>query len=369
MTGARLARGDPRHTLRVSPAMLWLRTASLALLVIPCPGVPLLAAEAASAQQYAPLEINRFPSLTDYALRHGLAVEGITFAPGGDERVRTGDEVVYLLELRQPDERSRQWLVRIVSGRIDPRDGKPMPADTIFTTTGLELLYHHTPATLDIEFIGPFLGEKPHAGTGVETRRGRATVSAESLQAGLAGYCESSLGVAARLQAAGIKHPVYYGLGHRPKAEVVESGRKAAAAFGLTAEEERLAFSVYFALRAFYQAASGIPACREVLEQVIQKPSLWSVATHLGLATSFNYGWQHVRPLPPEPFGLSSPVYELPVKLALNGTPALRASLSVATTRPPLRNCAGIVALDVEHPTDGRKRVCLRLLAARPATN
>lgn len=331
-------------------------------------GGSLPAAETPPAPASSPLEISPFPAVTDYAARHGLAVEGLEFAPDADT-ARPGDEVVYLLELQQPGGR-QQWLVRLTAGHDDPkRSMHSIPADTIYTSTGLELRYTHTPAAIDVEFIGPFATDAA-TGAPVAIRRGRAIVSAESLRLGLERYCESAPLIAGREKAAGLEHSVYYaffGGSRRPKPKAIESGRKAAAAFGLTPEEERLNFSVYFALRSFYQAASEIPSCRDVLEQVLQKPSFWSIAGQLGLNATFKYGWQGVRILPAGRFPVSTPVYVLPVSLALNGQPALVAELAVTSTRPPLRNCAGIVALVAGHPTDARKLVFMRLLSARTA--
>jgi hypothetical protein len=197
--------------------------------------------------------------------------------------------------------------------------------------------------------------------------RGHAVVSAESLHLGLVRYCESAFAIAARLKAAGIDNPSYTGSSNRPKPDVIEAGRKAVAAFGLTAEEERLAFSVYFALRSFYQACSEIPTCRNVLEQVIQKPSLWSVATNIGVNMNFEYGWHKVEPYPADQLPLSTPAYLLPLRMSVNGKPALEALLLATSTQPPLRTCAGIFALAAAHPTDENKRVYLRVLSARSA--
>ncbi|HET7536089.1 MAG TPA: hypothetical protein VFJ90_06530 [Candidatus Didemnitutus sp.] len=316
----------------------------------------------------SPLEIDPFASVVAYAASHGIAVQGVETA-GPTSTPQPGDEVVYLLSLLQRTD-MQQWLVRITAGRPDPKDGKtkPIPDDTIYTSTGQELRYTNTPAVLDLEFIGPFTATTANDAK-ILIRRGHTVVSAESLQTGLARYCEGSLGVAERLKAAGIEHPVFYGSGSRPKADVIEAGRKQAAAFGLTPEEERLAFSVYFALRSFYFAASEVQGCREVLEQVLQKPSLWSVASNFGLNTNFKYGWQEVGTLTPGLAPVSSPVFVLPVKLSINDQPALQAMLAVTSTEPPLRNCAGIVALSIVHPTNTDKRVALRLLSAHPAKN
>lgn len=304
--------------------------------------------------------------LVAYAARHGIPLQGISFASDAGAS-RAGDETIFLLDLQHPAG-ARQWLVRLVADMParQKEEPKPLREDIIFTSTGLELHYPNTPAVLDIEFIGPFGPDTP-GDAAVTISRGRTIVGAESLELGLIHYCESSVDISRRLKAAGITDPVYQGFGKRPGPDAIAAGRKAAAAFQLTSEEERLAFSVYFALRSFYAAAAEIPACRAVLEQVLQKPSLWSVAKSLGLNTNFEYGWHEVSRLPDGPVPGPGPVYALPVKLALNDQPALKVSLAVTTTQPPLRNCAGIVSLVAEHPADPGKRVQLHLLSARPA--
>ncbi len=341
-----------------------LRAASSALLFFFCFATEVAHGESPARLPRSPLDIKPFDSVARYATAHGIALHGIEFAaPGSDSQA--GDEVVYLLSLRLPAD-MQQWIVRLTAEGKGHGETKALPEDKIYTSTGLELHYVRTPAALAIEFIGPFEADTP-GDAQVTVRHGRVVVSAESLQQGLFNYCESSIGVAERLKAAGIEHPRYYGGGRPQKPEAIESGRKQAAAFGLTPDEERLAFSVYFALRAFYAAASEIPACSEVLDQVLQKPSLWSMAGNLGLNTNFQYGWQDVRVLPPNLYPVPDPLYSLPVRLAMNKEPALRASLAVTRTDPPLRNCAGIVALAAEHPADSEKRLFLLLLSARPA--
>lgn len=326
--------------------------------------LPLLGSAFASPAEILPAtpsELLPFPNVVDYLKSHALP-ETIALAPA-DTAPRDGDEVVYLLGM-QSAAGVNQWLVRLKWAASDAK--ARLPDDVIHTSTGHEFRYTHPPATLEVEFIGPFRSVAA-ARAPVRERHGRAVVSAESLQLGMVRYSESSVDIAARLKTAGIEQPMFFGGGRPPTAEVLAAGQKAAAAFGLTVNEERLAFSVYFALRAFYAAATEIPACREVIEQVIEKPSLWSVAGNLGVHTNFEYGWQKVQVLPRGTFALDAPVYLLPVRLSLNNRPALQADLAVTTTRPPLRNCAGIVALALQHPTDRNRRAFLRVLGAQPA--
>lgn len=94
------------------------------------------------------------------------------------------------------------------------------------------------------------------------------------------------------MHAAGITDSFYSGATSVPSAETVARGRQTAAAFALTPDEERLNFSVYFALRTFFEAARAIPGNQHVLEQVIRKPSVWSVVKHFGVDITFSYAWE-----------------------------------------------------------------------------
>ena len=305
------------------------------------------------------------PQLVAYASANAISLRGWETCASA-LNPRKGDEVVFLFSLQQPAG-FRQWLVRLIADDLTPQEvAKKRDSNRMFTSTGLELEYTHTPAALDVEFIGPF---DPVGGASpvVIVNKSRALASAESLSLGIDPYCRSSIEITRRLKTAGLVKPIYYGGDKRPSESAIAKGKAAAAAFQLTPEEERLAFSVYFSLTAFYSVANEIPACRSVLEQVLQKPSAWSVARNLGVGTNFQYGWQDVQKLPEPADGTRAAQFILPARLSLNDEPAVIALLAVTDTQPPLRNCAGIAAIHFEHPTDKNKHLFVRLLSARTA--
>ncbi len=323
------------------------------------------------AAEATPLTQNPFaaaaplPLLVAFAASHHLPIEGIAIAAAGAV-AQKGDQVVLLLTLEKAGT-TRQWLVRLETDDLTDQDWKkkPLPEDVMHTSTGLDLHYANTPTALRVEFFGPFSAGS--TGEPVATRQTRTLVSREYLDLGIARYCQSALQIMPRLQAAGIAQPSYYGGSGVLSAEAIAKGKQAAAAFGLAPEEERLAFSVYFALRTFFSAAMEIPACQDVLEQVIQKPSVWSVLGQLGVSSNFKYGWQEVQVAPDGKVALDQPVYLLPLRVALNNTPAVKATLAVTVPRPPLEASAGILAVCAEHPTATDRRLFLRVLSARRA--
>ncbi|MBC7368599.1 MAG: hypothetical protein H7343_17610 [Undibacterium sp.] len=225
----------------------------------------------------------------------------------------------------------------------------------------------HTPTALNVGFIGPFDPdgcEVPPAAVS----KNRALASAESLSLGIDSYRRSSIEITQRLKAGVTAKPMMYRASDKRFSETdIAHDKAAVATFQLTPEDERLAFSVYFSLNAYCSVAHEIPACRNVLERVLQKPSAWSVARKLGVGANFQYGWQEVPKLPESPAGARGPRFILPVRLSLNNQPTGIALLAITDTQPPLHNCAGLAAICTEHPTDKNKRLFVGLLSAHPA--
>ena len=325
--------------------------------------VPAVAAPAITCDPLAP--VAPVPSLVAFASSHGIPLAGIAVSAEGAVPQK-GDQVVILLALEKGGT-TQQWLVRLETDALTKKEQalKPLRDDVIHTSTGLHVHYPNTRTALRVELFGPFSGgSAPQTGA---TEQARSLVSREYLDLGIAPYCRSALQIAPRVKAAGITDSFYSGGTSVPSAETVARGQRTAAAFGLTPEEERLNFSVYFALRTFFEAAMEIPGNQHVLEQVIQKPSVWSVLSHFGVKSTFTYGWQDVQVAPEGRAGVQQPVYLLPVRLSMNDVPAVKTNLAVTDPNPPLQAGAGILAICAEHPTATDRRLLIRVLSARRA--
>lgn len=97
---------------------------------------------------------------------------------------------------------------------------------------------------------------------------------------------------------------------NKPSHEIVEKGRRFADAIQLTEEEERAAFSVYFSLTTFFGAAMEIPAVRELLEEVVDKP-LWSIVRQRGVQPSFNFFSTAARAVAEIRAGVPNSIYQI----------------------------------------------------------
>lgn len=120
---------------------------------------------------------------------------------------------------------------------------------------------------------------------------------------------------------------------------------------------------------AFFSLFKSIQDTRSlspILNSVLEKPSLLSLVSHLGVTAEFGASFFLATPErnPLSPKG-DVGAYSFPVEVKLNGSPALVCRLWVAPPEPLLSLCAGVVALEAVHPFRAEKRFSMHLLAAR----
>jgi hypothetical protein len=112
------------------------------------------------------------------------------------------------------------------------------------------------------------------------------------------------------------------------------------------------------------QVAQHDTVLAPLLWQVVQRPSLWSLVTGLGAHIVVRPRFHECQALGDDRGG-AGPCWRLPIDVAVNDTPALRAELVVAAADPPRALCAGIVAAVARHPVDPGIAFTAVLLAAR----
>jgi hypothetical protein len=102
-----------------------------------------------------------------------------------------------------------------------------------------------------------------------------------------------------------------------------------------------------------------------VLWQLIERPSLFSLLRNGGVSLGLGMDARRAELVEPPPLGLPAPVYRVPLEVEVNGATAMNCELMLARAVPPLGPCNALIGLDAVNPRDGRKRVTVRLLAAR----
>lgn len=101
-----------------------------------------------------------------------------------------------------------------------------------------------------------------------------------------------------------------------------------------------------------------------LLWEVVQRPSLWSVATSLGVRVVLEPAF-HACTRVPAPAPAGPVAWRVPMRLLVNGEPALALELDVGSAEAPFAPCGGVFAATAHHPQDGAREFALALLAAR----
>ena len=314
--------------------------------------------------------VTPFSSLKEFAEMHNIPISKIELSKE-DSQPRKGDCITLLMTLFQKVP-TQQWIAIINQDSLTDAEARlqPMPEEVIYTSTGRELHYKNTRTALDVRFIGPFTEHSSVATdklTAQLTASHRTILSREQLSFGLDRYAQTAINFTERSMASGVKvnDLFYVGGPSRFTSDQLEQGKKFAAIVHPTEEEERIVFSVTFALNAFLSAALKIDDFNSLINHVLDRPSIWSIITKLGVNRFLNYNPGNVRPFDAEHMGISIPAYELPLRLVLNGSDALLAEIVMTAAQPPLQTCAGIIEISAENPVDHEERLLIQLVASR----
>lgn len=119
---------------------------------------------------------------------------------------------------------------------------------------------------------------------------------------------------------------------------------------------------------ALQELAARDAVLQELLFAAVDEPSLWSVATHLGLGIELRFAPRAIPSTVALGEDLGPDAAELRrVSLALlvNGRAAADVQLLVAKPRGALRVCGGLVGAIVQHADDPERLTVVRLLATR----
>jgi hypothetical protein len=107
-------------------------------------------------------------------------------------------------------------------------------------------------------------------------------------------------------------------------------------------------------------------ALRDLLWQVVDLPSVFSVIWHLGVTVLVAENFAGSQPGAAFAVGDATvPTWTAPIELRLNGAPALRCRVRCTGPGSPLALCAGIVELRAASPSHPQRTVTMQLLGAR----
>lgn len=104
--------------------------------------------------------------------------------------------------------------------------------------------------------------------------------------------------------------------------------------------------------------------------QVVEKPSIWSVLTSFGVRASLVTALEQSLPASALPANLPDlgPAFVVPMRVEVNGSPALLADIVATASQRPFALCGGIVAATARHPSRPELQFDVQLLAAKLGT-
>lgn len=298
------------------------------------------------------------------ALRKKLETEhyasGLESLFAGNNAFAEGDELVFLAELREGEARS-QWLIRLEWISDEGRKGKSVER---FASTGDIFEYSTDKGVMRVATIGPVemdTEEEPAAVSDV------IQVEKDFLRLG---FHESTALWAEmhRRSAIDPELPKFWFYTNRTKPvddDTVARQKSIMEAYGITHDQLRTLSGFGVAFDAFFEQLNRTPGVSDILWEIANKPSLFSMVR--GLRTDVS-NYESELAVDPSSWALPSNteclVNSLLVKL--NGKPGVRVDLFVVPSKGVLLPSAGVVGLIARpgEPSDD-KTLVIRLIGAK----
>ena len=308
--------------------------------------------------------VSPFPALVTAAEASNIPLDRID--PRTEtETINPGDSFTALVTLCKKGSPRTQWLLYLRAEAADPQAQATNSKETmvIYNTLGNKLEFVSSPTIAVLCTLGPFAESQGKVRPPKTTEKNaRFALDKGWLGLGLDQAAEVFL----RLKESKVKGPIASGTVPFSDAQII-AGRKLASALKLTTEEERACAGTYPALLSYFRTAQQTPGLNNILEKIVDRPSVWSLTRNLGVKT-IGFSWQLERLAPADgpSWGLPTgqPVYYCPMVLVLNSHPALNLTLVVTAPHPPLLTCAGVIGVLAEKPDDKDTYLTLRIVSA-----
>lgn len=254
--------------------------------------------------------------------------------PGGTWRV--GDEVLFGMRLRR-DGRVRHWLLqlRVLEVVALGTDGKPLdPFHWSLRINGEVDQFTSGVCAAEVVVMDRY---------GQELGRSQPYLPRDFLDRGIADAC--------RLVRTG---------GFRALRRKSVDGKDARGPLDI----RPLAEATVSAL-ALLQVVQEDSLLAPILWQVIEKPSVWSMVSNMGVDVMLRPKFHRVSSAASPIAGVTASTWRLPLSLEVNQRPALDLDLLVADSAPPFSLACGLLGTTARHPSEPNLDFSLLLLSAR----
>jgi len=134
--------------------------------------------------------------------------------------------------------------------------------------------------------------------------------------------------------------------------------------------DSQLVIAAVFGMMSLLSVVQDDDVLADYFWQVIEKPSIWSVMTSLGVEASLSMPMQQSVPATILPPHLPPPgrAFVVPVRIDVNGNAALLVDVIATDPARPYALCGGMVSAVARHPTRTDLHFDVQLLAARVGT-
>ncbi len=308
------------------------------------------------------------PGLLAFADANKIPVSGIGI-PDPVVAPRPGDRVTFAVALHDQSG-LREWLIDLSEVELSAthRAAPPPGARTVYSSTGAKYLIGSVWAEENVRIVGPFYDKAPDQ-NGTADKSTRFLVHENYLLFGLdrtAAYL-LKIGAAAR-EGLNCRHLAYVQY-RRFSAEEIQAAQAEAKVVGISSQEDEAYAKTLPAMLEFFRIAEQTPGLKEIILQVLARPSLWSIIHGGGhLDVNFALNAMNVVQVAPRGQFIPTPIFSIPFEFQLNRQPALECNMVVTEPYAPLATCSGILQLIAVSPKTPGTYLILRLLSANRAT-
>jgi hypothetical protein len=310
-----------------------------------------------------------YPALVAAARLNHIPLQPIEPSTNADKLV-PGDTVSALVTLHQKGVLSQQWLFYLETVAPGPNDklDQPRKASVFYCSTGEKMEFSSSAAWVTLRLLGPYAdavqGKKPPKPRDEQVR---LALDQDYLALGLDQMVAAICRVRAAAKGTDLTN-ASFSMGSAPfPASTIAKGKVMAERLHLSYREQRAICGATPATLSYFNLVQATPRLKDILIEVLEKPSLWSLLGHLGVKANIRLLSEHIGladqmtwDLPEHP-----PVYHLPLQVDLNDHPALRLTMVVTAPHPPLLACGGIIGMLAERPSEKETYLTLRILSAR----
>jgi len=340
----------------------------LAILLLIAAVTGVRAADQGNAGKVFDYDIVPLPSLLTFAAANQIPVSGIG-VPDPAVPPKPGDRVTYAIALHDQSG-LREWLIDLSEVELSAahRAAPPPGTRTVYSAIGGRYPIASAWAEENVRIAGPFY-DKDSKPDGTLDRSTRFLVHENYLSFGLNRTATYLLKIVAASRA-GLNCQHLANVQYRPfSAEEIEAAQAEAKGVPIGAQEDEAYAKTLPAMLEFFRIAEQTPGLKEIILQVLAKPSLWSVLRGGGhLNVNFDLNAVKIAQIAPRGRFIPTPIFSIPFEFQLNRQPALECNMVVTEPRAPLTTCAGILQLIAASPKNPGTYLILRLLAASHPT-